>query len=125
MQSGFVVIPKSSKKERITENCQVFDWSISNEDMKQLVKNSFVNFSRFFIFYFTLFTFQVVSLKYNKFALNWNWEIYSECVIFHISFWVCGHAPLSIVLHGYVLKCHSSHFESSIEQHTMQHCQSL
>ena len=63
MQSGFVVIPKSSKKERITENCQVFDWSISNEDMKQLVKNSFVNFSRFLIFYFTLFTFQVVSLK--------------------------------------------------------------
>ena len=36
VQSGFLVIPKSSKKERIIENCQVFDWSISDEDMNKL-----------------------------------------------------------------------------------------
>lgn len=36
VQSGFLVIPKSSRKERIIENCQVFDWSISDEDTKQL-----------------------------------------------------------------------------------------
>ena len=37
VQSGFVVIPKSSNKQRIHENCQVFDWSINDEDMKTLV----------------------------------------------------------------------------------------
>ncbi|XP_028414326.1 uncharacterized protein LOC114537488 isoform X2 [Dendronephthya gigantea] len=33
IQSGFSVIPKSSNEKRIIENAQVFDWSISEEDM--------------------------------------------------------------------------------------------
>ena len=36
IQSGFVVIPKSSKKERIRENIDVFDFSISPADMLRL-----------------------------------------------------------------------------------------
>ena len=36
IQSGFVVIPKSSKKERIRENIDVFDFDISPADMTQL-----------------------------------------------------------------------------------------
>ena len=29
-------------------------------------------------------------------ALVIAWEIYSECVMFHISFWVCGHVPFRL-----------------------------
>ncbi|MDH4222862.1 MAG: aldo/keto reductase [candidate division Zixibacteria bacterium] len=36
LQKGVVVIPKSSKKERIKENAEVFDFSITPEDMKVL-----------------------------------------------------------------------------------------
>jgi len=36
LQSGVVTVPKSSKKERIFENSDVFDFTISPEDMKAL-----------------------------------------------------------------------------------------
>ena len=36
LQSGFVVIPKSSKESRIRENASVFDFVISPEDMEKL-----------------------------------------------------------------------------------------
>lgn len=36
LQHGNVVLPKSSKKERIQENFNVFDFSITDEDMSQL-----------------------------------------------------------------------------------------
>lgn len=36
LQNGVVVIPKSVKKERIISNANVFDFSISNEDMKAI-----------------------------------------------------------------------------------------
>src|SRR3989338_3919413 len=36
LQHGLIAIPKSSKKERITENSSVFDFEISEEDMKKL-----------------------------------------------------------------------------------------
>lgn len=36
LQHGSVVIPKSTKKERILENSDVFDFEISEEDMKKL-----------------------------------------------------------------------------------------
>eukprot|EP00800_Vazella_pourtalesii_P020613 TRINITY_DN7351_c0_g2_i1.p1 TRINITY_DN7351_c0_g2~~TRINITY_DN7351_c0_g2_i1.p1 ORF type:complete len:285 (+),score=68.70 TRINITY_DN7351_c0_g2_i1:33-887(+) len=36
VQSGFVVIPKSSREERIRENIDVFDFDISPADMEQL-----------------------------------------------------------------------------------------
>ncbi len=36
LQHGLIVIPKSSKKERIIENSSVFDFKISEEDMEKL-----------------------------------------------------------------------------------------
>ncbi|KAK3577122.1 hypothetical protein CHS0354_037450 [Potamilus streckersoni] len=36
VQHGFIVIPKSANPKRIEENAKVFDWSISEEDMKLL-----------------------------------------------------------------------------------------
>lgn len=36
LQHGAIVIPKSAHKERIIENARVFDFSISDEDMKRL-----------------------------------------------------------------------------------------
>ena len=36
IQQGFVSIPKSVRKERIIENSDVFNWSISGDDMKIL-----------------------------------------------------------------------------------------
>jgi diketogulonate reductase-like aldo/keto reductase len=36
LQHGIVVIPKSSRKERIVENADVFDFAISADDMKAL-----------------------------------------------------------------------------------------
>ena len=36
LQHGLIVIPKSVKQERITENSRVFDFTISGDDMKRL-----------------------------------------------------------------------------------------
>jgi len=36
VQSGFITIPKTSKVRRISENSDVFDWSLSKEDMQGL-----------------------------------------------------------------------------------------
>ena len=38
VQKGFITIPKSSKPERIKENMDVFDWTLSDDDMKILVR---------------------------------------------------------------------------------------
>lgn len=37
LQRGYVCIPKSSRKDRITENGNVFDFVISPEDMETMV----------------------------------------------------------------------------------------
>ena len=34
---GFITIPKSSKKERIVSNAQVFDFELTDQEMKTLV----------------------------------------------------------------------------------------
>jgi len=39
VQKGYITIPKSSKKERVLENAEVFDWTISQEDMQILVNS--------------------------------------------------------------------------------------
>ena len=39
LQRGFVCIPKSVKEQRIVENGEVFDFNISEEDMKVLVRS--------------------------------------------------------------------------------------
>jgi diketogulonate reductase-like aldo/keto reductase len=36
VQKGYITIPKTSKSERVLENAQVFDWSISDEDMQMM-----------------------------------------------------------------------------------------
>jgi diketogulonate reductase-like aldo/keto reductase len=36
LQKGFVVIPKSSNPRRIVENAQVFDFELSDADMRAL-----------------------------------------------------------------------------------------
>jgi len=36
LQHGYVVIPKSSREERIAENCRVFDFELSEEDMRRI-----------------------------------------------------------------------------------------
>ena len=35
-QKGWVPLPKSDKEQRIKQNADVFDWSISEEDMRAL-----------------------------------------------------------------------------------------
>lgn len=37
LQRGYVCIPKSSNKKRIEENASVFDFEISEDDMKTMV----------------------------------------------------------------------------------------
>lgn len=39
LQRGFVCIPKSVKEERIIENGDIFDFTISDEDMATMVSN--------------------------------------------------------------------------------------
>jgi 2,5-diketo-D-gluconate reductase A len=36
VQRGIPVIPKSTKRERIEENAQIFDFTLSDEDMHAL-----------------------------------------------------------------------------------------
>jgi 2,5-diketo-D-gluconate reductase A len=36
VQHGAVVIPKSSRRERIVENAQIFDFELSEDDMRAL-----------------------------------------------------------------------------------------
>ena len=38
VQKNYITIPKSSKQERILENRDIFDFTISEEDMKTLVR---------------------------------------------------------------------------------------
>lgn len=40
-QKDYVTIPKSSNPERIKENSNIFDFVISGEDMKELVRMKF------------------------------------------------------------------------------------
>jgi hypothetical protein len=39
VQNGFITIPKSTKPERIIENSAVFDFALTNEDLRVLVSN--------------------------------------------------------------------------------------
>jgi len=39
VQKGYITIPKSSKQERVLENANVFDWTVSQEDIQVLVKS--------------------------------------------------------------------------------------
>ena len=48
VQKGYITIPKSSKEERILENAAVFDWTISQEDIKVLVST---NYSQFYTYH--------------------------------------------------------------------------
>jgi 2,5-diketo-D-gluconate reductase A len=36
VQRGIPVIPKSTRRERIEENAQIFDFTLSDEDMRAL-----------------------------------------------------------------------------------------
>lgn len=36
LQKGFIVIPKSIKKERIQDNAKIFDFTLTDEDMASL-----------------------------------------------------------------------------------------
>ncbi len=36
IQKGFVVIPKTTKKERLIENSDIFDFELTNDEMKQI-----------------------------------------------------------------------------------------
>ena len=40
LQNGYICIPKSVKEERIAQNCDVFDFQISNEDMMEMVQET-------------------------------------------------------------------------------------
>ena len=37
VQMGYITIPKTEKSARITENAEVFDWAIPDEEMARLV----------------------------------------------------------------------------------------
>ena len=39
LQKGFVCIPKTVKEERMIENADVFDFSISQQDMEEMVSD--------------------------------------------------------------------------------------
>ena len=40
LQRGFICIPKSTSGERIAENANIFDFDISDQDMKILVRHN-------------------------------------------------------------------------------------
>lgn len=42
LQKGYICIPKSSKKERIIENTDIFDFTISENDMTAMVGFLFI-----------------------------------------------------------------------------------
>lgn len=44
VQHGYITIPKSSRPHRISENMEVFDWSLTEGDMKLLDDNSIDEF---------------------------------------------------------------------------------
>ena len=50
IQKGYITIPKSAKPERIAENCDVFDFSISSSDMAVLV-SFFIQIIHVYIYY--------------------------------------------------------------------------
>ena len=58
VQKHYITIPKSTQKDRIIENVDVFDFVITEEDMKVLVSVSCHGLTGrcffFFIFYFLL-----------------------------------------------------------------------
>ena len=39
LQKGFVCIPKTVKEERMVENADVFDFSISQQDIEEMVSD--------------------------------------------------------------------------------------
>jgi len=43
VQKNYITIPKSIKQERILENADIFDFAISDEDMKVLVSVPLTN----------------------------------------------------------------------------------
>jgi len=43
VQKNYITIPKSIKQERILENADIFDFAISDEDMKKLVSVPLTN----------------------------------------------------------------------------------
>ena len=43
LQKGFVCIPKTVKEERMIENADVFDFSISQQDMEEMVSDEILN----------------------------------------------------------------------------------
>jgi methylglyoxal/glyoxal reductase len=40
VQNGYITIPKSTKVERIVENAKVFDFTLSDDDLKVLVSKN-------------------------------------------------------------------------------------
>lgn len=41
LQQGFIPVPKSSVKERIAENFQVFDFSLTADDLAEIVSSAY------------------------------------------------------------------------------------
>ena len=51
LQKGFVCIPKTVKEERMIENADVFDFSISQQDMEEMVSDENSSFNNYFSVY--------------------------------------------------------------------------
>ena len=58
VQHGFITIPKTSQKDRLASNADVFNWSIPDEDMKVLVS---LKFDLYFV-------------KFNYFVIGRTWQ---------------------------------------------------